>query len=96
MAAATTTPVTVSATEASRRFADVIERARRGERFTITKNGRPVARVLPPESRPNGGVVLAFLDAWEGGGFDDQSEAALRSFRDPAPSDRERLAWADA
>ncbi|MDR1078259.1 MAG: type II toxin-antitoxin system Phd/YefM family antitoxin [Propionibacteriaceae bacterium] len=90
-----TTPVAVSATEASRRFADVIERARLGERFTVTKNGRPVARILPPESQPNGAAVLAYLNAWEGGGFDNATATALGSFRDLDPRDREPLAWAD-
>jgi prevent-host-death family protein len=38
---------TVGAYEAKTKFSELIARAAKGESFTVTKNGRPVARILP-------------------------------------------------
>jgi prevent-host-death family protein len=38
---------TVGAYEAKTKFSELIARAEKGESFTVTKNGRPVARILP-------------------------------------------------
>ncbi|MDR1824662.1 MAG: type II toxin-antitoxin system prevent-host-death family antitoxin [Bifidobacteriaceae bacterium] len=86
---------TVTATQASRSFAAVLERAKAGERFSVTKNGEVVAQILPPERPANGAAVLAFFADWEGGAFDADAESAVLAFRDPIPSDLERLAWAE-
>ena len=40
---------TVGAYEAKTRFSELIARAEKGESFTVTKNGRPVARINPIE-----------------------------------------------
>jgi prevent-host-death family protein len=37
----------VGAYEAKTRFSELINRAKKGERFLITRNGRPVARIMP-------------------------------------------------
>jgi prevent-host-death family protein len=37
----------VGAYEAKTRFSELINRAEKGERFLVTKNGRPVARIMP-------------------------------------------------
>ena len=37
----------VGAYEAKTKFSELIGRAERGESFVITKNGRPVARIVP-------------------------------------------------
>jgi|SRR5271166_5222460 len=37
----------VGAYEAKTRFSELVNRAEKGERFLITKNGRPVARIVP-------------------------------------------------
>jgi prevent-host-death family protein len=38
---------TVGAYEAKTRFSELMTRAEKGESFLVTKNGRPVARILP-------------------------------------------------
>ena len=38
---------TIGAYEAKTKFSELIARAEKGESFTITTNGRPVARILP-------------------------------------------------
>jgi antitoxin (DNA-binding transcriptional repressor) of toxin-antitoxin stability system len=73
----------------------MLERAKAGERFNVTKNGEVVAQILPPERPANGAALLGFLAAWEGGAFDAAAAAAARAFRDPVSSDLERLAWAE-
>jgi prevent-host-death family protein len=42
-------PTAVGAYEAKTKFSELIARAEKGERFVITKNGRPVARIEPME-----------------------------------------------
>ena len=41
---------TIGAYEAKTRFSELIARAEKGESFTITKNGRPVARITQTEA----------------------------------------------
>lgn len=64
--------------EAKTSFSRLVARAERGERVTITRNGRPVARLVPfstdtPERRPGtwtGRVTIA-------DDFDELSESEL-------------------
>jgi prevent-host-death family protein len=51
--------------EAKTHFADLIERASRGERITITKRGKPVAELRPVGGRDNTAleVAMAKLEA---------------------------------
>ena len=45
----TTTPTEVSATELARSLSDILNRVRyQGERFTVLRNGEPVASIGPP------------------------------------------------
>lgn len=39
----------IGAYEAKTKFSELIARAEKGESFTVTKNGRPVARIEPPQ-----------------------------------------------
>ena len=39
---------TVGSFEAKTHLSQLLERAAKGEEFTITKHGRPVARLMPP------------------------------------------------
>lgn len=48
---------TVSATEASRRFSDLLDAIERGETVTVTRGNRPVAELRP--ARPRTGRDLA-------------------------------------
>jgi prevent-host-death family protein len=41
----------IGAYEAKTHFSQLLERVENGERITITKHGRPVAILAPPESR---------------------------------------------
>ena len=43
---------TVGSYEAKTHLAELIDRAARGERITITRHGVPVAMLVPPEGRP--------------------------------------------
>lgn len=53
-------PVPISVTEASRNFADCINRARyQGTSFLLLKSGAPVARIEPPAPKPKKGSELA-------------------------------------
>jgi prevent-host-death family protein len=42
-------PTDIGAYEAQTRLPALLERVARGERFTITKHGRPIARLVPIE-----------------------------------------------
>ena len=59
---------TVGAYEAKTRFSELIARAEKGESFLVTKNGRPVARIMPTSPvdrsrvRAAGARLLARLD----------------------------------
>jgi prevent-host-death family protein len=55
---------TVTATELARNIGDVLARVRyRHESFTIERNGRPVARIVPAEPETTGTTQEA-LTAW--------------------------------
>ena len=64
-------PTTVGAYEAKTKFSELIARAEKGESFVVTKNGRPVAEIMPPrpfdrEKAPQAArrrALRAFLDA---------------------------------
>ena len=45
---------TIGMREARNRFSELIERAARGEAIIITRRGKPVARLLPPECGSDG------------------------------------------
>lgn len=50
----------VTATEAARKFADLLDAVERGEHFTIVRRGKPVAH-LEPAHRGRGRDVNALL-----------------------------------
>ena len=61
--------VSISVTEASRNFADCVNRARyQGTTFILEKNGVPVARIVPALRKPQRGreVAAALRKAVEG------------------------------
>jgi prevent-host-death family protein len=52
--------VSISVTEASRNFADCVNRARyQGTSFVLEKNGSPVARIVPMVRKPERGKDVA-------------------------------------
>jgi prevent-host-death family protein len=42
---------TISATEASRRFSDLLDAIERGETITVTRGNRPIAEIRPARRR---------------------------------------------
>jgi prevent-host-death family protein len=54
---------TVGAYQAKTRFAALLRKVAKGESFTITRHGAPVARLIPPETEHRGDVsdVIAEL-----------------------------------
>lgn len=80
---------TLSVTEAARGFSDLVNRVRyRGESATLTKNGRPVARLIPVDSPPITGAELAkrwkpgtHLTPEEAGNFARDIKKGLRSLK---------------
>jgi prevent-host-death family protein len=50
----------ISVTEAARNFADCVNRAHyQGVTFVLTRNGAPVARIVPEEKKRSTGAELA-------------------------------------
>lgn len=41
---------TISAFDAKTRLSELLDRAAKGESFQITKHGRPVGKIVPPDS----------------------------------------------
>jgi prevent-host-death family protein len=72
--------VAISVTEASRNFADCVNRARyQGTTFILEKNGIPVARIVPTVRKPERGQEVA---------------AALRkAVADVHPGEEEATSW---
>lgn len=47
--------------EAKRRFSELIDRVRGGERFVVTRRGRPVVALVPPEETEDVGEPQRYL-----------------------------------
>jgi prevent-host-death family protein len=74
--------------EAKRRFAELIDRVRDGERVVVTRHGKPAVAIVPPGAvdvrlpagRPTGFAALAgALEDVEG--FDEVMDEVVRSRR---------------
>lgn len=50
-------PVSVGLFEAKTHLSDLVARAAAGETITITKHGRPVARLVPPARQSSSGLL---------------------------------------
>jgi len=53
---------TISATEASRRFSDLLDAIERGESVTVTRGNRPVAEIRPARLRTGRDLRAALAD----------------------------------
>jgi len=71
---------TVTATEASRSFAAILDDAERGQVVVVTRGGRRIATIGPAKAS-NGAEVLALLNA---NATDDDFAADVRAARDIA------------
>ncbi|GAA3784326.1 type II toxin-antitoxin system Phd/YefM family antitoxin [Streptomyces chiangmaiensis] len=82
---------TMTATEVSRNFASVLDRAEHGETIVITRGGRRLA-VLGPASAGNGAALKEFLASHRP---DPAFAEDVASARDPL-SDEMSATWPDA
>ena len=93
----TTEPIsnTLGVAETKSRFSELIERVRHGERFLVSRRGRPVLALVPPDqavlpgSRPTGLAAIAgALEEWmELPEIVDEIYASRRRARDRAAPD---------
>ncbi|SCK48876.1 type II toxin-antitoxin system Phd/YefM family antitoxin [Streptomyces sp. WMMB 322] len=81
---------TMTATEVSRNFASVLDRAEHGETIVITRGGRRLA-TLSPTTTGNGGALMDFLAAHP---VDEDFEADVTSARDSV-GDEMSATWPD-
>ena len=58
---------TIGVYDAKTQFPKLLERVRRGERFLITKHGRPVARLVPAadEAAPGVREIIRQMQQWQ-------------------------------
>jgi prevent-host-death family protein len=83
----------ISATEAARRFSDLLNRVYyKGEEFVVERGGKPVCRIVPAPRKRFTGSDLARLWARlpkpDKGFWDDVEEAIRIGNRDLEPKDR--------
>ncbi|GAA4204632.1 type II toxin-antitoxin system Phd/YefM family antitoxin [Microbispora amethystogenes] len=83
----------MTATEASRSFATVLDEAERGETIVVTRGGRQIAVIGPAPAAP-GRMVKAFL-ARSAGSLDDDFETDVAAAREMV-RDEMRATWPDA
>jgi prevent-host-death family protein len=81
---------TMTATEVSRNFAAVLDRAERGETIVITRGGKRLA-TLSPAPAGNGGVLKGFL---EGHSLDEDFADDVAAARDSV-TDEPSASWSD-
>ncbi|CAN5396502.1 hypothetical protein BH10ACT7_BH10ACT7_01190 [soil metagenome] len=65
--------------------ADIMRRVEAGEEFIVTRNGRPIAKVIPLEDLPEGTrrMTLGEIEkGWASSGFNYDAEAWLRDIRE--------------
>jgi prevent-host-death family protein len=51
----------IGVAEAKRRFAELIDRVQRGERFVVARRGRPVMALGPPEDDEDDSEAAAYI-----------------------------------
>jgi len=52
----------IGAFEAKTKLGELLDRAAKGESFTITKHGRPVGRLIPPEGARDEAAIAAAVE----------------------------------
>jgi prevent-host-death family protein len=83
---------TISATEASRRFSDLLDAIERGETITVTRGNRPIAEIRPARRRTGRDL----RDALAGSAPpDEEFEASIADALTYLTNDRTDP-WADA
>ncbi|MEU4549689.1 type II toxin-antitoxin system Phd/YefM family antitoxin [Nonomuraea dietziae] len=82
----------MTATEASRSFATVLDEAERGETIVVTRGGKQIAVICPAPAAP-GRMVKAFL-AGSAGTLDPDFEADVAAAREAIDNEM-RGTWPD-
>jgi prevent-host-death family protein len=76
----------VSAREAKNRFAELMRRVERGERITVTRNGKPVIELVQPVRK--GGIDWEAGERWlKAHGITRKESWISPDFDDPLPED---------
>jgi prevent-host-death family protein len=83
---------TISATEASRRFSDLLDAIERGETVTVTRGNRAVAEIRPAHRRTGRDLRAALTET---ASPDDAFEASIADALTHVTNDRTDP-WADA
>ncbi|MDP9799916.1 prevent-host-death family protein [Catenuloplanes nepalensis] len=83
---------TISATEASRRFSDLLDAIERGETVTVTRGSRPIAEIRPARRRTGRDLRAALSEVPPP---DDEFEHDVAEAMTYVSSDRADP-WADA
>jgi prevent-host-death family protein len=73
----------IGAFDAKTRLSELLDRTAKGETFEITKHGRPVGRLVPPEADRNPAVVAAAVDRLKNARslFGDMSKEEILSLK---------------
>jgi len=79
----------VGAYEAKTHLADLLERVQRGERFVITKHGRPVAELVPTSVVDAQAVHRAIAEVAKTRAWLEQRGHTLKSLLSPGETLRE-------
>jgi prevent-host-death family protein len=80
--------VTITASEARTRFGHLLERVAQGEEIIITRNGKPVARMVPEVRRDLTAMRAALADL-----FALREQIAKRNKGKPKITDAEVKSW---
>lgn len=83
----------MTATEASRNFAALLDAVQAGEEILVTREGRPVARILPDRTTVAERLAAALAAHPADPGFGDDLERARRDIREFFVDDE--VAWSD-
>lgn len=73
--------IAVTATQAARNFANILDQVERGETIVITRDGVPVGRLAPERRTSAERLRAALRDNPADAGFADDLEAAHRGVR---------------
>lgn len=85
----------MSASEASRNFARVLDEAEHGETIVVTRSGQRVAMIVPAP-RANGADLRKIFAEWGGKGLaDDEFAENVAAARAAATAEEDADPWAD-
>lgn len=82
----------IGVAEAKRRFAELLDRVRQGERFLVSRHGRPAAAIVPPSVEPVQAAPTRRSLAEFAGVLDDSDASELEAMVREIYESRERSA----